>query len=171
MSRRRINLGTLPLSWRYAIGLSVTSAVMLLAWRLRRVSPGPAWLSDYLLPACALGRRGSFVRICHPLPLQENVGILPSKRRKIAARAPASLNRRAGCGNEGAARLPDRRKVSRSFSSPWPVRRERTDSTLKVIRRPGGRRSRSEIFLIGSRGVLVGLEVRSSTLLISTISV
>jgi len=50
MARIKVNLRRLPAPIQYAVAIVVASAIMLLAWSLRTVSPGPAWIRNYLLP-------------------------------------------------------------------------------------------------------------------------
>lgn len=51
MSRRRVDLRTLPVWLQYLIALTVAAMVMAAAWLVGRDEPVPYWIKNYLVPA------------------------------------------------------------------------------------------------------------------------
>jgi hypothetical protein len=50
MSRKRVDLHRLPIWLQYTIALATAALVILAALTVGRNHPGPAWITDYLIP-------------------------------------------------------------------------------------------------------------------------
>ncbi|HLP91158.1 MAG TPA: hypothetical protein VK184_21585 [Nostocaceae cyanobacterium] len=50
MSRKKVDLTTLPIWLQYSISLTVVAIVVTFAWFVGRNNPIPAWITTYLIP-------------------------------------------------------------------------------------------------------------------------
>ena len=51
MSRKKVDLRTLPAWLYYIVALVVTVAIMIVAWIVGRDRPIPDWIENYLIPS------------------------------------------------------------------------------------------------------------------------
>jgi hypothetical protein len=54
VSKRQIDLTTLPQWLQYLIALAITAVVVVAAWIVGRDQPVPLWIEEYLIPALAV---------------------------------------------------------------------------------------------------------------------